>query len=187
MIDLIFEIDRDLFEFLNGKLSHKFLDFLMPWVTNAYTWIPLYVGILVYFIYRYKTLFYIPFLGLLLTFGACDYVSSGIIKPKVNRVRPCNDTTVTSRVVGVSCRNSPGFPSSHAANHFGIATFMIFLMGTRKRFGLGFWLWWASIIAFSRIYVGVHFPLDVIAGAFLGIFFGAIIVYPVNKILRNKS
>lgn len=168
MIDYILEVDRQLFEFLNGKLTHPWLDTLMPFVTHAKTWIPLYIVLVGYLIFRFKKHCIIPLLGLLLTFGVSDYGSSGIIKQQVKRTRPCNETTVVSRVVGVTCRDSYGFPSSHATNHFGIAFFMLFLTGTRKRVGIGFWVLWASIVSYSRIYVGVHYPLDIVFGGLMG-------------------
>ncbi|MCK9481809.1 MAG: phosphatase PAP2 family protein [Bacteroidia bacterium] len=185
MFEFLQEIDRVLYEFLNGKLHTPFLDWLMPIITNANTWIPLYVGLLGYMIYRYRKLFFIPFLGLLISFGISDPVSAKIIKPIFERTRPCNETTVKSRVVGVECRNSFSFPSSHASNHFAIAVFMTLLIGTRKRFGLGFWMIWAGVIAYSRVYVGVHYPFDIIAGAILGSFIGLVIAIITNKILKK--
>jgi undecaprenyl-diphosphatase len=186
MLSYVLEIDRTLFEFFNGTLNHPILDWLMPIITKSTTWIFLYVGIVIYFVYKFKKLFYIPLLGLVLTFAASDYISASVIKPQVNRIRPCNEYTVTARVVGVTCRNSPSFPSSHATNHFGIATFMFLLMYTRKRIGLLFWLPWAAAIAYSRIYVGVHYPGDVIGGAILGVIFGILFANIANRFLTAK-
>ncbi|MCO6495807.1 MAG: phosphatase PAP2 family protein [Bacteroidetes bacterium] len=185
MLEFLQEIDRVLFEFLNGKLHNTFLDWLMPIITNANTWIPLYVGLLIYMVYRYRKLFFIPFLGLLVTFGVTDPISAKVLKPIFERTRPCNESTVNSRVVGVECRNSYSFPSSHASNHFGIAVFMAVLIGTRKRFGLGFWMVWAGMISYSRIYVGVHYPFDILSGAILGSSIGLFFALVTNKILNK--
>jgi membrane-associated phospholipid phosphatase len=172
MFDLLLELDRLLFEWINNKLHSPLLDFLMPLITNALTWIPLYVGLIGFFIYKYRKRSYIPILGVILCFALADSISAKLLKPHFSRVRPCNETTVSARVVGVECRDSNGFPSSHASNHFAIAIFMIFLNGIRKRFGLGFWLGWAIVISYSRVYVGVHYPGDVLAGALLGCLIG---------------
>jgi membrane-associated phospholipid phosphatase len=187
MIEFIFEVDRILFEFFNGKLHTAWLDYLMPIITNANTWIPLYAGMVIYFIIKYKKLFFIPVLGVLMSFASADLISARVIKPMVQRTRPCNQTTVTSRIVGVECRNSFGFPSSHASNHFAIALFMIVLSGTRKRIGLSFWLVWAILVSYSRIYVGVHFPLDIFGGMLLGSTLGIIFARFANHFLNKFS
>jgi undecaprenyl-diphosphatase len=185
MFEFLNEVDRVLFEFFNGKLHNAFLDWLMPIISNAKTWIPLYIGLLVYMIYRYKKLFFIPFIGVLLSFGLSDSISAKVFKPMFERTRPCNETTVKSRVIGVECRNSFGFPSSHASNHFAIAVFMTVLIGTRKRIGLGFWMIWAGLISYSRVYVGVHYPFDILGGAVLGILIGLVCALIINKILKK--
>jgi undecaprenyl-diphosphatase len=159
----------------------------MPVVTNANTWIPLYAGMVIYFIIRYKRLFFIPVLGVLMSFASADLISARILKPTVQRTRPCMQTTVVSRVVGVDCRSSFGFPSSHASNHFAIGIFMILLTGTRKRIGLTFWLIWAAVVSYSRIYVGVHFPGDILGGMLLGSILGFIFARIANHFLNKYS
>lgn len=185
MFDFILELDRLLFELINNKLHTPVLDFLMPIFTSAYTWIPLYIGLIAFFIFKYKQKSFIPILGVLLCFGLADSISAKVFKPYFSRVRPCNESTVSARVVGVECRNSNGFPSSHASNHFAIAVFMVFLSGIRKRFGIGFWLGWAFVISYSRVYVGVHYPGDVIAGAFLGSVIGFFIANLSNYFIKK--
>lgn len=189
MFEFILEIDRVLYEFINGRLNNAFLDWLMPIVTNAYTWIPLYIGLVIFLVYKYRKNFFIPLIGLLLTFAASDYISASVVKPMVNRTRPCIEETVSSRVVGVECRNSFSFPSSHATNHFGIAFYLLFIYGFRKRIVLTFWIPWAVLVSYSRIYVGVHYPFDILGGAILGFLIAWLISKPINSFLldfKNK-
>jgi undecaprenyl-diphosphatase len=103
----------------------------------------------------------------------CDLLVSGLLKPLIGRVRPCHDASLTGlvHVVDKQCRGWFSFPSGHAANSFVIAeiTFLI----TQKKIRWVLWLYlWAIIVAYSRIYVGVHYPLDILAGIGTGAFVG---------------
>ena len=104
-----------------------------------------------------------------------DQIASSIIKPAVHRLRPCNDPAVLPDMhLLVDCGPGFSFISSHASNHFGIAVFLILIL--RKRFS---WitppaLLWATLICFAQVYVGLHYPLDVIGGALLGVVIGMI-------------
>ncbi|MEM6725329.1 MAG: phosphatase PAP2 family protein [Bacteroidota bacterium] len=116
-------------------------------------------------------IFYV-LLGMILT----DQISSQLIKPMVGRDRPCKEITLNDRVEPlVRCGSGKSFPSSHAANHFGIA--LIIGLGLRRMipwliWGLGAW---AALISICQVFVGVHYPSDVFIGALLGIIIGAIL------------
>lgn len=167
MMETLYNIDLGLFQFFNQSCSNSFFDWLMPLITNKYTWIPLYFVLLTYFIIKYKKKSFIPIIALALAVGASDYITSGIIKPNVNRTRPCNIEEANANILA-PCRNSPSFPSSHAANHFAIATFMLLLLSSKKKWLKTIFIAWAAAIAYSRVYVGVHFPFDVLIGGVIG-------------------
>lgn len=169
MPDSLLSLDQNVFFFINHNLSNDFFDWIMPIMRNRYFWIPLYVFMAVFFIrnYRLTGLKLLVFLGL--TFAFADYGASSIIKPSVKRLRPCNDTAINSQVISrISCGPGYSMPSSHAANHFGIAFFLIFIFHRKWKWIVPVTLLWAFIIGFAQIYVGVHYPFDILMGATLG-------------------
>jgi undecaprenyl-diphosphatase len=103
-----------------------------------------------------------------------DQVSSSIFKPLVHRLRPCADPLMTGKVNLLldHCSGGFSFTSSHAANHFGLAMFLfISLTPLFKKYTWLFFIW-AGIISYAQVYVGVHYPLDVLAGAMIGLVVG---------------
>jgi membrane-associated phospholipid phosphatase len=98
-----------------------------------------------------------------------DSIASRIIKPLVARIRPCNDFHLADIIIHrVPCGSGYSFPSSHATNHFGIAVFFIVVFYKSWKPILPIGLVWAFLISMSQVYVGVHYPLDTLAGAILG-------------------
>ncbi|PJJ84330.1 phosphatase PAP2 family protein [Mucilaginibacter auburnensis] len=173
MPDFLLNIDQQLFHFINHDMSNWFFDWLMPVLRNRLVWIPLYVFIFVFCLWRYKKQGVIILALLLLTFGLADFGSASIIKPYFNRLRPCNtpelDTTIIERV---DCGTGYSFPSSHASDHFAIAVFLSIVFYKRHKWVLPVSLFWAASISFAQVYVGVHYPVDVTAGAIYGILAG---------------
>lgn len=173
MINSILKGDFRLFYHINGIWHTGFFDAVLPFVRNPYLWAPLYLFLLLFMILNFniKGLWWCLFF--LATFGITDFVSSHLIKFWIQRLRPCNDPVVAhfTRLLA-PCGSGFSFPSSHAANHFGLAMFMFFTL--RKRFGnwVSIVFAWAFLISYSQIYVGLHFPVDVACGAFLGILAG---------------
>lgn len=175
MLEHILQLDQRLFYFINHDLANPVFDALMPVLRNRFTWIPLYVFLAVFFIWKFKKAGLIALVCLGLSFAAADFISAGIIKKQIKRVRPCNipamEKYVTERV---DCGTGLSFPSSHATNHFAIAVFLS--MAFYKKWQPVIWisLLWAFSICFAQVYVGVHFPVDVTAGALLGTVIGAL-------------
>jgi len=169
----IIQWDITLFEWINNDLSSAVLDFVLPWMREPMFWLPLYAFIIAFEFFNYGIKAYWFVLFLILTVGSADMISSRPIKKTIKRLRPCN-TEYVQVVERVRCGSGFSFTSTHATNHFAVATFLIMTLGQSFR-NIKLWLWsWASIIAFSQVYVGVHFPLDVIAGGILGIIIGRI-------------
>lgn len=175
MISTVLEWDLWLFRLINQSWSNEFFDWVVPFWRHKETWIPLYVLLALWSILKYGKSGVWIIGGALLCFGISDTVSSRIIKPAVQRVRPCNDETVkqTAKVL-VHCGGGYSFTSSHATNHFAFAWCWV-LLNASKGWRRRWWLIWASIIAFAQVYVGVHYPVDVIAGGLLGSLIGIVV------------
>lgn len=166
--------DTQLFLWLNEKHT-VFFDYVMYWASNKLLWIPLYVFFLYLLIKNYK----LNSIWILITIGililCADQFSVGF-KNYFQRLRPCHEPGLEGLVhlVNNKCGGQFGFVSSHATNHFAIATFLsIIFKSTYKYFPILI-IVWATIIAYSRIYLGVHYPGDVIGGTILGVLLGFI-------------
>jgi len=175
MLKWLLHIDRELFFQINECSQNPFFDWLMPIMRDKTTWYPLYlilIGILIYK-YKWKSVYVIALAAL--TVVIADQISAGIIKPYFERIRPCNDPCIGHLVNNpVGCGRGYSFVSAHATNHFAIAMFFIsvFLKRSNRFFVPPVFLLWAGIISFAQVYVGVHYPSDVIVGSFIGILIG---------------
>ncbi len=174
MLETLINWDTDLFLFLNGMHS-PFWDQVMWLITGKWIWIPLYLFILGWFIrdYRWKAAVLLIFVVILITLS--DQSSVHLFKAVFQRLRPCHDPGIADLVhtVNGKCGGKYGFVSSHAANTFAIAFFSLLLI--RNRYYSISIIIWASIVSYSRIYLGVHFPGDIIVGALLGALIGYIV------------
>lgn len=166
----IIDIDQQLFKFINKELVNGFLDGLLYFWRNKYLWVPLYLFIITYLILNHKKEAYWIIFFLFLTFALSDFISSSVIKPTVKRARPCHveNEHIQARLL-VQCGSGYSFTSSHAANHFGIAFFLMLVLTKKKKLISFLLIFWAFLVGYAQIYVGVHFPLDIICGGLLGI------------------
>ncbi|MCZ4244887.1 phosphatase PAP2 family protein [Pedobacter punctiformis] len=175
MIESIQQFDAELFLKIHRGLSNGFFDWLMPLMRNRFFWAPLYLFIIIFCIKQYKKQGYYIIGMILFTFAMGDLIASRLIKPFVARLRPCNDPSLANDIIHrVPCGSGLSFPSAHATNHFAIAIFLICLFYSRWKPILPIGLFWAFIISFAQVYVGVHYPVDVTAGALLGTLIGFI-------------
>lgn len=184
MIEYLIELDKSLLIWINSFHSPVW-DKIMIMVTNRFFWIPLYVLLAILIIKEYKkqSILILILIGLLI--GATDRISSGMIKPTVKRLRPCHDSSINSHIhMPNGCGGKYGYLSSHAANSFAIALFL-FLIGSKKKKWFGLLFFWAIVVSYSRIYLGVHYPGDIISGGLLGIIL-AYLFYKLFKYIEFK-
>lgn len=173
MLDTLLEWDQWLFHIINYDWHNGLLDVIMPYWREKKLWIPLYLIIGGFALYRYrlKGLYFI--LAAALTIAIADPVSSQLIKKNVQRDRPCREASLQQEVnLLIPCGGGYSFTSSHATNHFAIGVFLFLTIGQLFRSWRWLFLVWAASIAFGQVYVGVHYPLDVTAGALVGSLIG---------------
>lgn len=154
---------------LLNSLHFEAMDFIMFWITKQETWYVFYFALAVWIFYEYRGKGFLLLLMIVITIIITDQLTSSLMKPFFERLRPCHDPSITEQVHLVGgCGGLYGFASSHAANTFGLAMILYLLFGEIWKFNKYLFIW-AAIVSYSRIYVGVHFPGDIIIGALLGV------------------
>lgn len=179
--------DEFLFGLINGLWQHPILDYLLPiWRTKT-TWIPLYILLLIVIYKRHgkRTIFFLIIIGI--TILVADQISSELLKKTVERLRPCREPSLSNVRTLVHCGGGYSFTSSHATNHFALVMqlFLLFRLEWSKAYYWGLFLW-ASLIAYAQVYVGVHYPLDVLVGAILGVVI-AYFIFSIMPIITPKK
>jgi undecaprenyl-diphosphatase len=183
-------LDQQLLLFLNSHNS-PFWDTVMYTISGRVIWAPLYLAILLYLGFTYKRKFLIIIFFIILAVTLADQFSVQLFKNVFHRLRPCHEPSLMGMVhlVKGECGGLYGFVSSHASNSFNVA--LLSLMFIKRRWYTISIIIWASVIGYSRIYLGVHYPGDVICGAMLGAFigWGVYKLYELTdkKILINKE
>jgi undecaprenyl-diphosphatase len=182
-------LDQQLFLFLNS-LNSPFWDQVMHAISGKIIWVPLYLAILIFLGVTYKRKFLIILLFIILAVILTDQISVQLFKNLVQRLRPCHDPALEGLVhlFKGECGGQFGFVSSHAANSFNVA--LISLLFIRKKWFTISIILWAIVVGYSRIYLGVHYPGDVICGSILGALIGwsvySLYILTDNKILQYK-
>jgi len=166
--------DQWLFIKINSAWTNDFLNSVMPWWRDSNTWIPLYLflGLFAIMNFGWKVWPWIVFF--IVTVSLTDQLSANLIKNFVQRPRPCNDEDFMINVHALlgGCSPTFSFPSSHATTHFGMAWFIYMTMKQYfKKWSYLFFIW-AATVAYGQVYVGIHYPLDVLGGAIIGSFIG---------------
>jgi undecaprenyl-diphosphatase len=167
------------------------MDQVMYAISGKLIWAPLYISILVYLGIRYKRKFILILLFIILAVALADQTSVQLFKNTVQRLRPCHEPALEGLVhlVKGECGGKWGFVSSHATNSFNVA--LISLLFIRKRWYTISIIIWALVVGYSRIYLGVHYPGDVICGSILGAFVGwsmyKLYTLTDNKIIKQNA
>ena len=185
MLDQLLSLDTKLFLFLNG-FHNPFFDTVMYWISHKFFWVPFY-AFLVFLLFRFfgKKQGIILTILIITTFALTNTLSVEAFKNVFERPRPCHNELIqaSTHIVKDHCGGKWGFVSSHASNVFGLATLVFFFFKNRIK-GIGWSIFlWASAISYSRIYLGVHYPLDIMCGGMLGVTL-AFVVFQVAKKLN---
>ena len=174
LLDRIVALDRQLFLSINGAHA-PWADVVMAIVSERWTWVPLYLFLLYVIQRRHGWAglgWAVPVIAVLIF--CSDTGSVALFKNTVQRLRPCHQPELQGLVhlVNGHCGGRYGFVSSHASNHFAIAAFMAGVLRGTPRWGMVLLMAWAALIAYSRVYLGVHFPADVAVGGLYGLAVG---------------
>lgn len=187
MLETLNQLDTSIFLFLN-KLHTDWLDPIMWFISGKKEWIPAYLIVAIVLFKKYRWYGLVVLAGVGVTVVFADQFSSGFCKPYFERLRPSHAPNLSGQVYTINnyLGGKFGFISSHAANSFGIVTFLYLILKHRMRYSWGLFIW-SAIVSYSRIYLGVHYPGDIIAGAIAGIFFGWLVYILTKKLLANTS
>ncbi|GAB2772073.1 lipid A 4'-phosphatase [Rhabdobacter roseus] len=179
------ELDRQLFVILNGWHA-PWADVLMNTITFKYTWVPLYVILIGLAVRRHRARAYPMLLTAILAVGLADWLASGLLKPWVARPRPCHDPALAGLLHLVDgCGGPFGFVSSHASTSFALALVLSQLLKSTLP-GIPWLYAWAVLYSYSRIYVGVHLPGDILGGALVGLLSGTLLLLLYKMFYRKK-
>ena len=172
MMHTVLQWDTAIMHWINSGWSNAFFDWLMPVLRNKYVWLPIYIFSFAWIVFNFtrrQSLYAVVFA--ILAVFASDTISSKLIKNNVQRPRPCQVASLEV-IQRVSCGSGYSFTSSHAANHFCVAAFVVTVFGHFMGKWRHLWWVWAALVGIAQIYVGLHYPLDILGGAVLGIIVG---------------
>lgn len=186
-MEQLLDIDRRLLLFLNG-LHNPLFDSIMWIVSGTYIWIPFYVLLLYLLIRKYGKDSIWLLVGVAITILICDQVTTGFMKPYFARFRPSHEPSLDGLLHLVNGYRGGlyGFASSHAANAFGVTIFIWLALKSYYRW-IGLIFIGSTLVSYSRIYLGVHYPSDILVGALIGVFTGCIIFLLQQFLVHKKK
>jgi undecaprenyl-diphosphatase len=181
MLERIDALDKNLFLWLNSQNS-PFFDKVMWFISGRIEWLPLYLILVGYIIYRYRWRSVAIIIAVIIAVALADQLAVKAFKDVFQRLRPSQNPEIQNivHIVNGYRGGAYGFVSNHAANTFALAAFLCLLF--RNKYFALFIISWATIVSYSRIYLGVHYPGDVLGGALLGVFIGWLIYFIYLKV-----
>ncbi len=183
MLEKILSLDTQLFIYLNGLGSETY-DKLWLIITKQTSWIPFFI-VLLYFIYKKlgtkQTLFLLLFVAILIT---CSDQITNLFKHGFQRLRPCTNPDINTKIRIIKSSDSFSFFSAHASNTMAVSTFLYLNLKRYFKY-FGFLFLWPLIFAYSRIYLGLHYPLDIFCGYICGLILG-FLMFKLYQITQKK-
>ena len=184
MIDFLYALDLSIFYFINHTISNPIFDKFFPFITNVKHWYIAYIILWAILLIKGGKIGKIASVGIILLVATSDQISSNLLKNYFERIRPCNALDDVNLLINGT--RSFSFPSSHAVNNFAVAFYFYKLYPKLK------WILFitAFLVAFSRPYVGVHYPSDILFGSIIGIAIGYIysaLTMKINELILKKS
>ncbi len=175
-MEFIQNIDLWLFYLINVKLANPVTNWFMPFVTNLNNWLPVYAVFAILLLWKGGKKGRLAVVTIIITIIISDQLSSSILKELIGRIRPCH--VLSDLNILVPCGAGKSFPSSHAVNNFAVAGILTYYYTKYK------WYFYsiASIVAISRVFVGVHYPFDVIGGACIGFMISFVIIKIITRL-----
>ena len=193
MLEEILRIDTELFLYLNN-LGNSSFDGFWSFLSRKEANVAVYLSGIIFFLknkgfksYKIKSLDVFYIFSIVLVMILISDQSANIFKDSFQRLRPCYDELIKDsvRLVKEGCGGKHGFFSAHASNSFSLAVFFGLLFKDFSKYPIYFTLIFASLISYSRIYLGVHYPLDIIFGALFGMINGLVIYSVHERILKS--
>ena len=164
LVDSLAQVDRQLFVAIHAGLANPVFDAVLPVVREKKTWFALYVIFLVLVLRQHRRRAWIPVLAVVAAVALSDQLSGIYLKEMFERVRPCRDPQLVGHIRDlIRCSGAYSLPSAHASNHFAVALALSSFLPKPSR-ALPLLLMWAGLISFAQVYVGVHYPGDVLVG-----------------------
>jgi undecaprenyl-diphosphatase len=178
-MEVFYSIDLAIFYFFNHTISTGFLDRFFSTITNVNNWYIAYLILLGILFFKGGRNGKIAVLGIIILIVVTDQMGHKILKEIFHRPRPCN--ALSDVLVPLGCTGSYSFPSNHAINNFAAAAFFSHLY---PKYKIILFIS-ASLVALSRVYLGLHYPSDLIAGAGIGMIFGYVFAIAVTKLNKH--